>query len=450
MTELAQRTPPGPPPRSGGLVESARYMYHFVTDPIGFVGGRFQQYGDVYYAPSGGVGLYVIKHPDHVREVLATRARDWEKKHTAFERLEEWLGSGLLTADGDRWKRHRRMIQPAFHRSRLERYAVVMLEEARRLAAGWRHDQVVDLGREMMELTLRVVSRTLFGHDIGTDTEVFARSMRTFQSSMLGLELPSWMPSPRRRRLQGAIDDLDRVIYRLIDGRSPGQDHDDLLQRLVDAVDDEGDGGRLTRKEVRDELLTMFLAGHETTSIALTWSFYLLGRTPEARGRLDRELDLFDQQPLTPADLERLPWTRQIIEEAMRLYPPAYMVARRAATDTTIGHWQVPAGSEVAVWIYMTHHDRRWYPNPSAFRPERFAPESRALLPKMTYLPFGGGPRACIGAQFAMIEAQLLLAAIAARFHLEPVDRKPAGIRPRITLTPDRPIRMRVCRRSGS
>lgn len=425
-------------------------MYHFVTDPIGFVGGRFQQYGDVYYAPAGGVGLYVVKHPDQVREVLATRARDWEKKHTAFERLEEWLGTGLLTSDGDQWKRHRRMIQPAFHKGRLEGYAAVMLEEARRTVAGWRDEQVIDLGREMMELTLRVVSRTLFGHDIGADTEVFARSMRTFQSSMLGLDLPGWLPSPRRRRLQGAIDDLDRVIYRLIDQRQPGQPSGDLLQRLVDAVDDEGDGGRLTRREVRDELLTLFLAGHETTSIALTWSFYLLGRAPDALGRLDRELDSTDERRLSYADVGELAWSRQVIEESMRIYPPAYMVARRARTDTSIGRWQVPAGSEVAVWIYMTHHDRRWFPNPSAFRPERFGPEERALLPKMAYLPFGGGPRACIGAQFAMVEAQLLLAAIACRFHLEPLDRRAARVKPRITLTPDRPIRMRVRRRPGT
>jgi cytochrome P450 len=446
----AMSLPPGPPPRDG-IVASARYFAGFFFDPIGFVSQRFATYGDIYYAPSGGTGLYVLRHPDHLREVLVTRAASFHKKHTAFERLGLVLGEGLLTTDGETWKRQRRMVQPAFAHARLAGYARVMTEEAARAAGGWRDGEVLDVGREMMQLTLRVVSRTLFGHDVPAgQIETVGRAMTLFQRSILRPQLlPQFLPSPGRRRLARSLEALDRMIYDIIGARrtSGGAPASDLLQMLVDAVDEEGDGGRLTERELRDQLVTLFLAGHETTSHALTWTLYLLSQNPDAERTLHEELDrvLGERDPAYD-DLDRLPYTRQVIEESMRLYPPVYSMARKAHEDTEIGGYRVPAGSEVILWIYLTHRDPRFYPEPDAFRPERFAPVEEASRPKLAYLPFGAGPRACIGKVFAMLEARLLLATVARRWRLEFGGRGRVTGEPRITLVP-KGAKMRVRRR---
>jgi cytochrome P450 len=415
----------------------------FMRDPLRFIAERFDSYGDLYYTETPDGGLYVLKHPDHIRDVLLAPATRFRKTHSAFDKLSEVLGDGLVTLDGDDWKRHRRMIQPAFHKSRLADYASVMADEAGnavdRLSAG----SVVDLASEMTALTLRVVTRTLFGHAVGSDSDAVADAMKTFHDSIMALDiLPAWMPSPPRRRVRKAVAELDKIIHGFIDRRrdelaAGNTGYTDLLQMLVAAVDEEGDGGGLTQKEIRDELVTMFLAGHETTSHALTWTFYLLGTSSEARGLLHAELEreLGGRAP-TYDDLDRLPYTHQVLKEAMRLFPPAYMVARKAHEDAQIGDWHVPAGSEVVIWIYMTHRDPRWFHHPNSFKPERFAPEAEGKLPKMAYLPFAAGPRACIGKSFAMIEAAMVLATIAQRRDLRLVESEPPVPVPRITLFP--------------
>jgi cytochrome P450 len=450
-TRRASPLPPGPPPRDGALAH-ARYFAGFLLDPIGFVARRFARYGDVYYAPSGGTGLYVIRHPDHLREVLVTRASSFHKTHSALARLSLVLGDGLLTTDGETWKRQRRMVQPAFSSARLAGYAGVMVEEAARAAETWRGGEVRDVGREMMQVTLRVVSRTLFGHDASArHIEDVGRAMRLFQGSLVRPNLlPAWMPSPQRRKLRHALDALDALTYGVVAARrsSPVR-QPDLLQMLVDAVDEEGDGGRLTEKELRDQLVTLFLAGHETTSHALTWTLYLLSRNPRAERALHEEIDrvLGDRVP-TYDDLAGLTYTEQVIHESMRLYPPVYSIARKAHEDTVIGGYPVPAGSEVILWIYMTHRDPRFFPDPDAFRPERFTPEEEAGRPKLAYVPFGAGPRACIGKVFAMLEARLLLATFARRWRLELVAGQRVAPQPRITLVPRRGVKMRFVARS--
>lgn len=440
----SRRVPPGPPQRRGGVLGDVAYYLRFMRDPMGFVAGRFETYGDLYYTPTPDGGLYVLKHPDHLREVLATRSASFAKKHTAFETLQKVLGDGLLTTDGEVWKRHRRMLQPAFNKKRMAGYAESMADEARVTEARWGDGQRVDMSREMMELTLRIVGRTLFNHTMGTDTDHVKAAMSSFQSLLSRPDvLPEWIPSPQRRKFRRALGSLDAMIYGMVHARraiEPAAAPQDVLQMLLGATDNEDgdeDGGGLTATEVRDHLVTLFLAGHETTSHALTWALYLLSQNRDAWDRLTGELDtvLGDRMP-GYEDLEALPYTEAVMSEAMRLYPPAYMVARRAVADTEIGGYQVPAGAEVVAWIYMTHRDPRWYPQPLAFRPERFEPEARAALPKMAYVPFGGGPRACIGAAFAMVEARLILATLASRyrFELEPGHR--VAIQPRITLVP--------------
>lgn len=436
-----QRVPPGPPPRRRGVLRNLKYYAGFMRDPIAFVGDRFARYGDIYFAPGPDGGLFAVKHPDHVREVLMTRASKFGKKHTAFERLSTVLGSGLLTAEGEQWKRHRRMIQPAFHPRRLDGYARVMAEEASRAAGGWRDGETVDVSDAMMELTLRVVCRTLFGHDPGGEKDEVAQAMVGFHSSLGGPQdlFPDWFPVPGRSRTRRASEALDRIVMRMVEARrgeieAGAERRDDLLQWLLEAVDEEGDGGRLGEREVRDELLTLFLAGHETTSHALTWTFYLLSQNPLAERALHEELErVLGGRPAEYGDVSSLPYTEQVVKEAMRLYPPAYMVARRAVEDTEIGGYPVPAGSEVVVWLYMTHRDPRFFPEPTRFRPERFEPDEEAALPKCAYLPFGAGPRACIGRQFALIETVVVLATLAqrVRFRLAPGHR----VEPRLRIT---------------
>ena len=443
--------PPGPPIRRG-IVRNVRYAAGFFRDPIRFVKGRFDAYGDVYYAPTPGGGLFVVRHPDHVREVLSTRAAAYGKQHTAMTQLSRILGEGLLTSEGDAWKRQRRMLQPAFAPARMTEYARTMVEETEVTAEAWaRATEPISLEREMTSLTLRVVGRALLGHDVASaDIRTIAEAMDAFQRWLGGTELlPGWL-APGERRFTRALAALDALVYRVIQDRraASGAARTDLLQVLVDAVDPEGDGARLSQREVRDQLVTLFLAGHETTSQALTWTFYCLARSPDVERTLHAELDaVLGGRAPTFADLDRLPYTEQVLAEAMRLYPPVYAIARRAYEDTEVGGWKVPRGSEVMVWVYLTHHDGRFFPEPESFRPERFERERAAAIPKFAYLPFGAGPRACIGKTFALVEARLLLATLASRFRLRPVSPARVRPRPRITLTPDRSIAMHVQRR---
>jgi len=442
--------PPGPLPRAPGL-GSLGYYLRFAIDPIGFVRERFEKYGDVYFARVRGAddGLFVIRRPEHLKEVLVTRASSFTKEHSAFKSLSRFLGTGLLASDGEDWTRQRRMVAPAFQPSRLAGYAAIMSEEAIALADRWKDGARVEMGREMMELTLQVVSRTLFGHDVRSETEGVARAMSTFQTKISRPDLmPQWFPSPTRRELRSAIDTIDRIIFGMIErrrtenaeGRSAPHD---LLQMLLTAVDEEGDGSKMSEQEVRDQLVTLFLAGHETTSHALTWTLYLLSQNPAAAVRLREELDaVLDGRPATFEDLPKLVYTEQVLQEAMRLYPPVFSVARRAKEDTEIGGYRVPAGSEVMLWIYFTHRDARWFPDPTAFRPERFEPESEAKIPRYAYMPFGAGPRACIGKSFAMMEAKLILATLAARYSFELARGHRVIAQPRITLVPKHGMKM--------
>jgi cytochrome P450 len=300
---------------------------------------------------------------------------------------------------------------------------------------------------DMTTLTLRVVSRTLFGHDVAaSDIQTIATAMHSFQRSLSSPDfLPQWVPSPRRKRLARNLAALDRLMLGLIEARrsKPHGERSDLLERLVTAVDTE-ERGRLSVEEVRDQLVTLFLAGHETTAHALSWTWYCLAKNPRVEKKLHDELDrVLEGRAPTVADLERLPYTDQVVSEALRMYPPVYGIARRAREDVTIGRFTVPRGSEVMLWLYMTHHDARFFPEPSEFKPERFEEEPA----KFSYLPFGGGPRACIGKSFATMEARLLLATLAQRYRLELAPGERVELAPRITLTPKRGMRMIVTSR---
>jgi len=443
--------PPGPAARSTGLVGTVRYGLAFLRDPFGFVGGRFERFGDIYYAPSGGVGLYVVRHPDHVRDVLVTQADAFEKTHTALESLSSVLGQGLLTSDGEVWRRHRRLLGPAFGKKAIEGYAAGMVRETVTTVERFRDGETRDIADEMIDLTLRIVGRTLLGIDVGSEVARIGRAMNVFQTSLsVPQGLPKLLRWPIERRTARAVAELDEIIERVIrERRAAGPGEPDLLQMLLDATDPENPSDRLSQREIRDELITFLLAGHETTSNTLTWALYLISQSPEVERALQSEVDrvLGDRLP-GPGDIERLTYTEQVVKESMRLYPPAFVLARRAARDTTIGPYRVPRGSEVIVWTYFTHRDARYYPEPEAFRPERFTPEAEASRPRQAYLPFGAGPRACIGRAFAMAEATLVLASLAQRFSFRYPGSKPPRPRPRITLGPQGGLRMKIQKRA--
>jgi len=437
-----------------------RYYHRFANDAIGLVRDRFESYGDIYYVANGSGGLYVSHHPDHIRDVLVTHGSRFGKAHSAFAKLARVLGQGLLNTDGATWKRHRRMIQPAFHKSRLRGYTSMMVIEAERTAQRWRDGGSVDLGADMTELTLRVVSRSLFSHEVANEVDAITGAVSVLQDSFSRPALlPRWLPTPYRRRVRGAIASIDEVMYRLIAARRTGssnvasgdeQGDPDLLQMLVDVRDEEGDGAGLTDREIRDQLVTFYMAGHETTSHALTWTFFLLSQNPDAEAKMHAELTrVLGHRLPTFEDFDDLAYTERVIKESMRLYPPVYVIARKATADTCIGDYQVAAGSEVALWIYMTHHDPRWYPDPETFQPDRFAEEKTSERPRFAYLPFGAGARTCIGKTFATIEAVLILATLAQRFRLSLAPGHRVAVKTRVTLTPRYGMKMIAHARSG-
>jgi cytochrome P450 len=450
MSQPQQREhPPGPPERGGGLGSRLSYYARFARDPIGFVGRRFDEYGDLYYAPSAGEGLYVLRHPDHIRQVLVDHAADYRKQHSAFGRLSQVLGEGLLTSDGETWRRQRRMINPAFSKGRLAEYAEMMCGEAVRTLCRWQGGGVRDVSTEMIDLTLRAVGRTLFSRDVADETDAVSRAMSAFHATLSTPDvLPRWAPSPLRMRSDRALATLDALLLGIVEERRrvpAGEAPQDLLQMLVEARDEEGDGGRLGDREIRDQLVTLFLAGHETTSHALTWTWYLLSRHPEVEAELHRELfSVLGGRMPRFEDLPQLVYTEQVLKESMRLYPPAYVVARRAVSDTRIGDYDVRSGAEVVIWIYWAHRQPEIYPDPEAFRPERFAPGEEAKRPKLSYLPFGGGARACIGKMFAMIEAQIMIAALAQRYRLRLAPGHRVVPQTRITLLPKYGMKMHI------
>lgn len=433
--------PPGPDPirTPWGFV---RYFRDFVRDPIAFVQGRFDTFGDMYYAPLGKTQLYVTRHPDHIRQALVTEGAKFGKttEGRAAAQLKRFLGEGLLNANGEVWRRNRRTINPTLGRQRIAAYADTMVAHAEDMLADWRPGPV-EVSDQMMALTLRIVAKVLFDHDVEGETDTVGAAMRSFRTvTGTAAVVPQWIPTPTNRRMARSLQQMDDIVYGLIDARraQPAEalaSQDDLLSVLVRAVEE--DDSALTRKQVRDELLTMFLAGHDTTSHALTWTLYLLSQNPEVEAKLHAELDALEG-PLDFAALDKLTYTGLCLDEAMRLYPPAPAISRSATEDVQVGGFTIPKGAELLVWIWHTHHDPRWFPEPEAFRPERFA-EAPA---KGTYLPFGMGSRLCIGKHFALMEAKLVLATICRRYSLRLADGQRVAADPRITLAPRYGMRM--------
>ncbi len=384
---------------------------------------RFERYGDIYYAPFLGRDVYVLRHPEHIKEVLISQAASFGKPTSGLtaSQLNKLLGNGLLNVNGDEWRRRRRLLQPAFRSERLRAYADTVVRHADEQVGRWRVGERIDLSAEMMHLTLRIVCKTLFDHEVSSETDRVARAVASFRDAFGGVDafVPDWVPLPRKRRVLEARAEVDRIVYDLIDERSArGSGGEDLLSALIEAGQSEGEQA-LTRKELRDELLTLFIAGHETTSHALSWTFHLLMTHADEEARVCEEVQGFETSPGWD-ELDALPRTRQALEESMRLFPPAYAIARSATREVQLGGYAIPAGADVVMWIRHVHRDPRWHERPLRFDPDRFAPEARRDMPTCAYLPFGAGQRTCIGKQFAMMEAQLILARVLRQWRFRP------------------------------
>ncbi|HEX8338709.1 MAG TPA: cytochrome P450 [Pyrinomonadaceae bacterium] len=417
-------------------------VVQFRRDPLALLTRLAREYGDVVRFQAATQAVYLLNHPDHVRDVLVTHHARFMKGR-ALQRAKRLLGEGLLTSEGDFWRRQRRLAQPAFHRQRVNSYAETMVGYAEKTSARWRAGETLDVADEMSRLTLAVVGKTLFDADVESDADevgaALAEVMSLFGYLMLPFsELLERLPLPPRRRFERARARLDRVIYRIIEERRrEGRDRGDLLSTLLHAVDEEGDRTGMTDEQLRDEAMTIFLAGHETTANALAWTLYLLSQNPEAEARLHEELDeVLPGRAPAAEDFPRLRYTEMVVAEAMRLYPPAWAVGRLALEDHEVGGYLIPRGSLVLVSQYVMHRDPRFWPDPERFDPGRFTPEAKSARPQFSYFPFGGGTRRCVGEGFAWMEAVLILATLARRWRLRLAPGAVVRPRPRITLRP--------------
>lgn len=430
--------PPGPGRQLPGAL-----LLAFRRDPLQLLTSLHDEYGDVVRVRLLGQDVYLLCHPDAVREVLETPYGRFHKGR-GLERARRLLGDGLLTSEDQLHQRQRRLVQPAFHRARLTGYGEVMTRHAEDLGRAWQPGEAVDMNLEMMRLTRRIVAKTLFDYDIRDRTDEIDAAMATLVGGAnIGSLLMAWpwterLPFSPAGRLRRATEQLDDLIYRMIaERRASGRDHGDLLSMLLIAQDEAGDGATMSDQQVRDEALTLFLAGHETTANALSWTWFLLASHPEVAERLHVELDgvLGGRAPTTD-DLSALVYTRQVLSESMRLYPPAWTIGRRALLPHQVGAWTIPAGALVLMPQWVLQRDARWFPDPTRFDPDRWLPDQAAQRPRYSYFPFGGGLRRCVGEAFAWMEGTLLLAALAQDWapRLQP-GAAPEPL-PRITLRP--------------
>jgi cytochrome P450 len=414
-------------------------------DPLQTLVDAWRGYGDVVHLRMGGpLHAYLLAHPDHVRHVLQDDNPNYPKHPFNNGALMDTIGLGLLTSAGQFWLRQRRLIQPAFHRQRIAELGAVMTDSTERLFERWERvaaeRRQIDVASEMMHLTLDIIARSMFSTDVSdvvdqVEAAVKVALVHAMRRTQTYVRLPLWFPTTDHRRFLPARAALDRIVYRFIEERRrDGADHADLLAMLLTARDEET-GETMTDEQIRDEVMTIFLAGHETTAVLLTWTFYQLSTHPEIAERHRAELaSVLAGRTPSVADLANLSYNRMIVEETMRLYPPAWALSRMPLADDVIGGFRIPKGVNIFLSPYITHRHPEFWENPEGFDPERFSPERSAGRPRYAYLPFGGGPRQCIGNNFALMEAQLILATIAQRYRLDLAPAYRPVMQPMITL----------------
>lgn len=443
----AAPSPPGPKRTliGGNLPEFRRGRIEFLNRCV-------RDYGDFVSLRFGPKRIILVNDPESIEYVLSTHSRDFIK-HFALRLNPIVLGKGLLTSDGDFWRRQRRLAQPAFQRQRIAAYGPTMVEHTQRLLAGWREGETRDILQEMMRLTLGIAAKTLFDADATDQAQRVGDAMRVAQESFVarfnrGVPIPLFVPTPGNLRLKRAVRQLDAIIYDFINRRrAGGEDKGDLLSMLLHARD-EDDQGRMTDVQLRDEAMTLFLAGHETTALTLAWTWYLLATHPDAEEKLLAEVvGALGGLPPTVDDLPNLPYAEAVILESLRLYPPGYVIGREAVEACELGGYRVPAGMTVLMSPWLMHRDARYFDQPEEFRPERWENDLLKRLPRIVYFPFGAGPRRCIGDAFAMMETVMVLATIAPHYRFTVAPGQDITPVPTFTLRPKDGIRAVLAKR---
>ncbi len=443
------RLSPQPPgPKGHFLVGS---LPEIQRDELDFLMRLIHEYGDVVHLRVVNHPVYLLSHPRDIETVLVTNSNNFIK--SVFLRESKALfGDGLLTSESTLWQRQRRALQPAFHRDHVLAYTRTMAESTARMLATWQDGEERDVHQDMTRLTMDIVAKVLFGEEISSDAEQACQAFGLFfkqYDERFGLYLiPEWVPTPENIRYRRAIKRLDEIVLKIIrrkhannDGPSP-----DVLSILLRARD--GNGAGMEERQLRDEMMTLLFTGHETTALALAWTFYLLGRNPDAEHKLQTEIDaVLEGRTPTFQDLARLPYLEMVFKESLRLYPPAYGVVREALNDCEIGGYPIPKGATLAMFQWSVHRDPRFFDRPEEFLPGRWENDYAKSLPRCAYFPFGAGPRLCIGNTFAQAEVPLLLAAIVQKFQLKLVAGHRVATAPSLTLRPLKGIRVTLKKR---
>jgi len=434
------------------------FLKEFLRDPLGYQLRARERFGDVFRSHIGPTLVHFLYHPDHVRRVLYDHQKNYPRGWH-YRLLRSLLGNGLVASEGDHWRRQRRLAQPAFHRQRLSGYARVMIEATSGMLARWERaaaeESTMDIGNEMSRLTLAIAGLTLFSRDPSQEADVVGRTFGVLARYLEHrfnhpfISLPAWVPTASNRRMKDAARTLNGVVLALIqERRREGRHHGDLLSMLMQARDEET-GEAMTEDQVRSEALTFLVAGHETTSTALTWTWFLLGSHPSIRQRVREEVGrvLGGRLP-TIEDVPHLIATRMAIEESMRLCPPVWALSREAAQEDEIGGYRIPARSTVIVSPFVTHRHPDFWEQPELFDLDRFTPERVAQRPKGAYFPFLGGPHQCIGNEFAMLEMCLIVAMVLQRFQVELLPDQAIFPKAALALRPSAPVRVTLKRGS--
>ncbi|MBX3275516.1 MAG: cytochrome P450 [Sandaracinaceae bacterium] len=440
---MSHRTAPGPKDHLG-----LTNIFRWASDQLGLLTKLKAQYGDVVQMSVVGSPWVLVSHPHDIETALVKNAKIMGRDQY-ITILQRTLGHGLLTSDGELWRRQRKLMSVAFTPKKIHGYAETMVRVGADALAPWRDGMEINVHAEMSRLTMEVVAEVLFGTGVTkADVETVSHAMEVINdyyanSPEAVVMLPEWVPTPRHLRMRRAVESIDAVLFRIIAARrASGEVKADLLGTLLAAQDDEGAG--MTDRQLRDEAVTLFLAGHETTALALAHTLYLLSKYPDVARRVRAELaeTVGDRRPGAD-DVKRLVYTGWVLKESMRLYPPAWTTGREATEDLELGGYHIPKGAQLLFSQWVVHRDPRWFPNPEAFDPERWRDE--ASLPRYAYFPFGGGPRTCIGNHFAMMEATLLLALVVQRYRVDLLPGERLMLRPSVTLRQKGPgLRARI------
>jgi cytochrome P450 len=476
MSSKITKYPPGPNYKMPG-----KLIRQFIHDPIKTLSTISQKYGDISYFKLGPKQhVYLINNPDYIEKVLIYDHRNF-KKGPRLQAAKALLGEGLVTSEGDFHNRQRRLIQPIFHPKQIMSYANIMTDYAIRFRDRWKNEDIVDVSQEMMELTLGIICKSVLNYDVESEAEQVGKWLTITRNYSKRLQSPIGhvldkipiLPAPKGARK--AKEELDSLVYGLISDRRHQQEEpdnkrfDDLLSRLLEAQDSNLAGSaslnstqfssndKMSDKQVRDEVMTIFIAGHETTANALTWTFYLLSQYPDAEKKLHDEIDSVlgatdgnshnSSRIPTPDDIPKLQYTEKVLRESMRLYPPVWTMSRYVEKDYPVGEYTIPAGSSILMSQYVMHHDPQYYEEPEQFNPDRWTAKFKTDLPRFSYFPFGGGIRGCIGEPFAWIEGVLIIAVIAQKWTMRLVPGQRIKLDPAITLRPKYGMKMKLIRR---